>query len=185
MVAASAPGEQPMAEFESGGPVPFRKDPKTRETYARRFLAKKREDAMSLAMKFQDAEHQFRKRAELVERFQREAKSIEHYQEAGFSLIADEDMPKQPTYRQIDVNYRPAFGQVRCSTCKFQRGATGCSIVAGEIRGGDVCDLFAADSEQGLPWRVGVIPAPRHKVQADRDVQTVTAELARTSNVLG
>ncbi len=166
--------------------MPFRKDPKTRETYARRFLAKKQEDAMTLAMKFQDAEHQHSKRRELAKRFQHEAKSKEHYDKAGFSLITDEDMPEQPTYRQIDVNYRPAFGQIRCSTCRFQRGETGCSIVAGDIRDGDVCDLFAADSERGLPWRVGLVPAPRQKQlqQAARDLQTVTAELVRASNIM-
>ena len=53
---------------------------------------------------------------------------------------ADEDL-----YTKEEANYRGADGPSRCEACEYFNGEAGCSMVAGEISAGDVCDHF----EQG------------------------------------
>ena len=44
---------------------------------------------------------------------------------------------------KASVSYRPARGGKRCGTCAMFRAPASCTLVAGVVRRGDVCDRWA------------------------------------------
>ncbi len=188
MVDAQTGGVQPESEFSGDdlvgwetrqSPVPFSRDRKTVETYARRYLATTREKTMALAAQFADASKRLAETNDMAAKFSRATEAHENYQRTGIDtmdLLIEEVTPERAEFEPIEVNYRSAFSSVRCGVCEFRSG-TSCSLVAAEVREGDVCDMFLPDKPQMLSWHVGEAPAPRReKAKYSRDAWEMVAE---------